>query len=278
MLMILLILLFLGLCLGSFVNALVWRLHEQDEVKSSKKPDKNYLNKLSIQKGRSMCTHCKHELATKDLIPVLSWLYLKGKCRYCHSPIVDSPIVELLTAVLFLVSYAWWPYSLQGIGLYYFVFWLVFLVAFVALAVYDLKWYLLPDKIVFPLIGLAAFQVAGAIIFYDAGFQSIITAFWGVVFSSGIFYAIFKISKEQWIGGGDVKLGLVIGMLIGGPLMSLLMLFLASSIGSLIGIPMLMTGKRQIRLPFGPLLLTSTVVVTLFGASIISWYKNTLLL
>lgn len=271
------ILVVFGLCLGSFVNALVWRLHEQDEVKSSKKPDKKYLEKLSIQKGRSMCPHCKHVLVAKDLIPVLSWLYLRGKCRYCRSRIDDSPIVELSTATLFLLSYAWWPYALQGIGLYYFVFWLIFLVAFVALAVYDLKWYLLPDKIVFPLIGLALIQLLGVIIFYNAGFQSIITAFWGVVISSGIFYAIFMISKEQWIGGGDVKLGLVIGLLIGGPMMSLLMLFVASSLGSLIGIPLLIAGKRKVRLPFGPFLLISTVIVTLFGAGIINWYKTQLL-
>lgn len=271
--MIIVALVVLGLILGSFVNAFVWRLHEQDAVLSSKQPDKSYLKQLSIKYGRSMCTHCKHQLATKDLVPVLSWLYLRGKCRYCHRRIDDSPIVELSTAALFLLSYACWPYSLHGLGLYYFVFWLIFLVAFVALAVYDLKWYLLPDKLVFPLIGLAALQLAGAIIFYHQGWQTIVTAFWGVMVSSGIFYAIFKISKAQWIGGGDVKLGVVIGILLGGPMMSFLMLFTASSLGSLIGIPLLIAGKRQVRLPFGPFLLIATVIAMLFGSSIINWYK-----
>lgn len=273
MLMILFILLSLGLMFGSFVNAFVWRLHEQDEVKSSKKPDKVYLSKLSIQKGRSMCTHCKHELAAKDLVPVLSWLYLRGKCRYCGCFIDDSPIVELSTSALFALSYIYWPYELHGIGLYYFGFWLIFLVAFVALAVYDLRWYLLPDKIVFPIIFLALIQLIGLIVFYNFGLQAVASTFWGVLISSGLFYAIFVLSKEQWIGGGDVKLGIVLGILLGGPSMSLLMLFTASSLGSLIGIPLIIAGKRKVRLPFGPFLLIATVITTLFGVSIINWYK-----
>ena len=275
--MIYLVLTLVGLSLGSFVNAFVWRLHEQSEVLNSKYSDKKYLARLSISRGRSMCSNCKHELAVKDLVPVLSWLYLRGKCRYCNSPIVDSPMVELLTAGLFIASYAWWPYAFSGIGLYYFSFWLVFLVAFMALAVYDLRWYILPDKLVFPLIGLAAVQLIGSIIFYQASFNSITTAFWGVVISSGVFYLIFLVSKGEWIGGGDVKLGVIIGLLIGGPMMSLLMLFMASSLGSLVGIPFLLAGKRKVRIPFGPFLLISTVIVTLFGASIIHWYHTQLL-
>lgn len=265
-----------GLSLGSFVNAFVWRLHEQAAELDNTKPDKKYLERLSIKNGRSMCPHCKHELAAKDLVPVLSWMYLRGKCRYCRKRIEDSPIVELSTAILFVASYTWWPYALHGLGLFYFGFWLPFLVAFMALAVYDLRWYLLPDKIVFPLIGLAALQLFGAIIFYHVGWQATITAFWGVVISSGIFYALFQLSKGEWIGGGDVKLGVIIGLLLGGPMMSLLMLFIASSLGSLAGLPFLLAGKRQMRIPFGPFLLAATVFVTLFGTSIIHWYKTQL--
>src|SRR3954465_436221 len=106
MLMIIAVLVVLGLCLGSFVNALVWRLHEQEEGGSKKAAAK----KLSIIKGRSMCPHCKHALKPIDLIPVISWLSLRGKCRYCSKPIsIQYPIVELSTALLFVVSYIWWP-------------------------------------------------------------------------------------------------------------------------------------------------------------------------
>lgn len=277
--MIIVTLVVLGLVFGSFVNAFVWRLHEQESLVGKKDKKSNaYRQRLSISKGRSMCPACQHELAAKDLVPLVSWLYLRGKCRYCHAKIEDSPVVELVTAGLFAVSYIWWPYEFHGIGLYYFVFWLVFLVAFVALAVYDLRWFLLPNRLIFPLIGLAAVQIIGAIAFYNVGWQSVITAFWGVVVASGIFYTIFLVSKGEWIGGGDVKLGVIIGLLLGGPLMSLLMLFVASSLGTIVGLPFLLAGRRKMRIPFGPFLLAATVFVTLFGASIIHWYKAQLLL
>jgi prepilin signal peptidase PulO-like enzyme (type II secretory pathway) len=277
--MIVVALILIGLCLGSFVNALVWRLHEQEAAgKAGKKPT-DYHRKLSITKGRSMCPECHHELAAKDLIPVVSWLWLRGNCRYCHKPISRQyPLVELLTAGLFVISYIWWPFVLQGLGLYYFVFWLIFLVGFMALALYDLRWQLLPNRMVYPLIGLAIIQLAGAMAFYDVSWRALITAFWGIIVASGLFYAIFLVSRGEWIGGGDVKLGVILGILLGGPLMSLLMLFVASCLGTVAGLPLLLEGKRKVRVPFGPFLLLATIFVTLFGASIIHWYKTKLLL
>lgn len=275
MLMIILGLILVGLALGSFVNAWAWRLHEQEDVKLGKNPDKKYLARLSIQKGRSMCTFCKHELAAIDLVPILSWLYLRGKCRYCHHRIKnDNPMSEILIPVLLVISYVWWPYTLTGVGKYLFSFWIVFVVAFMALAIYDIRWYILPDNIVRPLIILALIQVAGQIAIYGISPHLLSTAFWGVVFSSGIFYSIFVLSKGQWIGGGDVKLAIVIGIILGGPTMSLLMLFIASSLGSIVGIPILLAGNRNVRLPFGPFLLVATFIVMLFGKSIITWYKT----
>lgn len=275
--MIVVALILVGLCLGSFVNALVWRLRENSKLKAqSSKPGSKKLSArdLSILKGRSMCPECHHELAPKDLVPVLSWLWLRGMCRYCRKPISwQYPLVELLTAGLFAAFYLWWPFALHGVGLYYFVFWLLFLVGFMALAVYDLRWQLLPNKVIYPLLGLAIVQLAGAIAFQHVGWQAVLTAFWGVVIASGIFYAIFLVSRGEWIGGGDVKLGIILGILLGGPLMSLLMLFVASCLGTVAGLPLLLAGKRKVRVPFGPFLLLATVFVTLFGASIIHWYK-----
>jgi len=104
--MIVVVLVVLGLCLGSFVNALVWRIHEQDRLTGKKKkPHKKQLDRLSILHGRSMCPDCHHELKPKDLVPLFSWLSLHGKCRYCHKPISwQYPVVELLTAGLFVFS------------------------------------------------------------------------------------------------------------------------------------------------------------------------------
>src|SRR5690242_7308270 len=108
----------LGLCLGSFVNALVWRLHEQEELKIAKpKGWRKRLRELSIMRGRSMCPHCRYQLAVVDLVPVVSWLSLRGKCRYCSKPIGwQYPVVEAGVAVLFALSYVWWPLALHGYG------------------------------------------------------------------------------------------------------------------------------------------------------------------
>src|SRR5690348_8244818 len=115
--MIVLLLGALGLGLGSFVNALVWRLHEQELAEEEPKHKRAKgkarqlsAKELSIVSGRSMCPDCHHELAPQDLIPVLSWLWLRGKCRYCSKPISwQYPLVELVTAALFIVSYLSWP-------------------------------------------------------------------------------------------------------------------------------------------------------------------------
>jgi prepilin signal peptidase PulO-like enzyme (type II secretory pathway) len=285
--MIIVILAVLGLCLGSFVNALVYRLHEQEKL-ASKKPTAKLTKQqeaLSIATGRSMCPHCKHELAAKDLVPAVSWLLLKGKCRYCGKPIPDTPIPELVTPALFILSYSVWPFSLhhvagQGIdaGIAYFALWCAFIVGFVALAIYDLKWFTLPNRIVFPLIGLATFQdLLGATV-YHGGLHTIFSAFWGIVIASGIFYVLFQVSDGKWIGGGDVKLGLVLGLLVGGPGKALLLIFTASLLGTVMAVPFLVTGrmKRTSKLPFGPFLLAATIIVVLWGASIIAWYTRML--
>lgn len=282
--MVIVILFILGLCLGSFVNAFVWRLHKQEELaeqKGVKKAVTKLKQKLgredlSITTGRSMCTHCHHQLAAKDLIPVISYLSLRGKCRYCGKPIQDSPLAELLTPALFVVSYLAWPYDFEGRGLFLFVLWLVFLVAFVALTLYDLRWYLLPDKIVYPLIGLAVLQTLVVALVFGGGASTLINAFWGVLVGSGIFMALYQVSGGRWIGGGDVKLGVVLGLLAASAEMSFLIIFLSSLIGTAIALPLLAIGKanRTSHLPFGPFLMAATVIVVLFGRALLDWYMN----
>lgn len=275
--MVIIVLLLTGLCLGSFVNALVWRVHEQSKKgkKQSLKP-----KDLSIVHGRSMCVHCHHTLAWYDLLPVVSWLSLSGKCRYCKKAISGQyPLVELLTAALFVVSYAYWPTEFDTAGVLSFGFWLIFLVGFMALIIYDLRWMLLPNRIVFPMQALAGVYVLVLVITkQDTGV--LLTAFWGVLCSAGLFYVLFQISNGKWIGGGDVKLAVVLGALVGGPVHAFLMLFIASLCGSLVGLPLILTGKskRNSRIPFGPMLILATIIVYLFGTAMINLYKQQLLL
>lgn len=275
--MVVLILVILGLCFGSFVNALVWRLHEQAKSKKAREQ-----RQLSILRGRSMCPDCKHELGVNDLIPVVSWLWLRGKCRYCHQPISwQYPLVEASMALLFIVSYWLWPLPLRTGGeAGLFGLWLLILIGLIALLVYDLRWMLLPNRLVYPLVGLAAITVTYRLIVLHGRTEVLLGALWGVLCLSGLFYVLFQLSNGRWIGGGDVKLGLVLGLLVGGPSMALLLLFLASLMGSLVSAPLLLTKrlKPTSRLPFGPFLIVSAIIVQLVGATVISWYKRTFLI
>jgi prepilin signal peptidase PulO-like enzyme (type II secretory pathway) len=269
-----LILLLLGLCFGSFVNALVWRLHQQA---SQKHPTKKQKQDLSILRGRSMCVHCHHTLAWYDLLPVVSWVSLRGTCRYCKKPISwQYPVVETLTAASFVGSYLVWPYGWEAAGVLLFAVWLVFLVGFMALAVYDLKWMELPNKIVYPLIGLAVIQVGLKAAVYQNPSSAAMDALVGFITIGGLFYALFQVSGGRWIGGGDVKLAFMIGPLVGGPVNSLLVIFLASCLGSLVSLPLIARKSLRAtsRIPFGPFLLVATVVAYTYGERIADWYMN----
>lgn len=258
-----LVLALFGLILGSFINAFVWRLHE----------------KKDWVRDRSECDNCHHKLSPLDLAPVISWILLRGKCRYCQSPIKDSPLTEIAVPALFVLSYFFWPMPLQGEGLLTFSFWLVFVLGFTVLAVYDFRWFLLPNKIVFPLIGLAVLQVLIQLVFFDAAWRDIWGAALGVTIISGLFYLLFTVSKGAWIGFGDVKLGIVLGILAGGPLPAILLLFAASVLGMIFSLRLVLAGEanRKSHVPFGPFLLAGMIVVQLFGADIIHWYQQIVL-
>jgi leader peptidase (prepilin peptidase)/N-methyltransferase len=273
--MVILVLVLLGLCLGSFVNALVWRTHEQSKTKN-----REIKEELSVLRGRSMCVNCRHDLTWHDLLPVVSWLMLGGKCRYCRKPISRQyPAVELVTMLLFVFSYLVWPYGFSGVGLWQFGFWLAFLTGFVALAVYDLRWKLLPNSIVLPLTILAAVYVlAYAVLTNDA--VVIVEAILGMASIGGLFYILFQASGGKWIGGGDVKLGFALGLLAGGLLEGLMVIFVASLLGTVFAVLAVGLNKQALkkRIPFGPFLITALVIVYLFGADIINWYQQQIFL
>ncbi|MDB5170699.1 MAG: hypothetical protein JWO35_393, partial [Candidatus Saccharibacteria bacterium] len=153
-------------------------------------------------------------------------------------------------------------------------------VGFMALIVYDLKWFLLPNRIVYPLSFiaglLACVEAASAVHPGQAVLQTVLA----VAVGGGIFYALFQVSQGKWIGGGDVKLGWLLGLVVGTPSRSLLFIFLAALGGSIISLPLLLTGrlKRSAVIPFGPFLIIAVIVVKLFGADILDWYQTSLLM
>jgi prepilin signal peptidase PulO-like enzyme (type II secretory pathway) len=273
MILALILLAWFGLAFGSFVNALVWRLHEQSKKKKAK------AKTLSILNGRSMCPHCKHTLAWYDLIPVFSWLWLRGRCRYCKKQIsAQYPVVELALASVFILSYVFWPNGVHGTGDWViFIAWLASSVGLMALLVYDLLWMLLPNKIIYPTL-LIAFTGRFVYLVGYEGHKLHALLIWilSVAVSSGIFWVLFIISQGKWIGFGDIRLGFITGTLLASPSKSFLMILLASILGTLFILPALILGKKDMasKLPFGPFLISATMIAILFGNSILDWYKS----
>lgn len=262
----------LGVCIGSFINALVWRVHEQ--TRSNKK--KNDAD-LSILKGRSMCPHCRHGLAAIDLIPVISWLLLKGRCRYCRASISPQyPVIEVLTGLLFVFSYAAWPAYLSGYMWVQFVCWLLLLTLLIALTVYDLRYMLLPNRLVAAAAVPVGLWTAIDALLVRQNLTPFIEAAVGLAAFGGLFYVLFQVSQGKWIGGGDVKLGFVLGAWLADPLLSLLAIFLASLTGTMIAgvISLRKPLTKQTRLPFGPMLIFGFFVSFLFGAQFIATYNQ----
>ena len=250
-----------GLSLGSFVNALVWRL----------KTKRNFVSE------RSECTNCHHTLAWYDLIPVLSWLWLRGRCRYCYRKISwQYPLVELSVAATFVGSYLSWPYTAYGQpGWWLLAFWLLAVVLLAALFVYDVHWYELPDRLVVPLIGLGI--AYGLTLWFVVRQLTPLAVANELLLSllpiTGLYGILYVVSHRQWVGLGDVKLGIFIGLVLGwqGALLALL---IANLLGTVVVLPGLLVGKltRTSHIPFGPFLILATVIALLWGPVIIEWY------
>ena len=255
----------LGLCLGSFVNALTWRLRNK----------KDWVN------GRSQCPKCSHQLAAQDLIPVVSWLLLKGRCRYCKKPISKQyPLVEIIVAANFIASYYCWPGSLSSHGAKFaLASWLAVSVGLTALAVYDWRWRLLPNKLIYPTAALAILLRLIYILAFTSDKLNQLGQ-WGVavLVASGLFWVLYTVSAGAWIGYGDVRLGLITGSVLATPGKSILMIFGGSLLGSLAALPGLLSKRRELNsvVAFGPFLILATALSVLFGDSLIHWYRHLL--
>lgn len=259
-----------GLIFGSAINAIVWR------IKVGK----------SWTKGRSECFECGHVLKAADLVPVVSWLMLGGKCRYCRKPIKDHPVVELLTGLLFALSaYVLAPGSTDyGVGsdltlgllptleVVRLGFWLVMLTLLIILAVYDARWLILPDKIMVPLISVAL--VYSATMAYMTGSRQVLLgALFAAVLAGGAFFVIVAVSKGRAMGGGDIKLAFAMGLMLGlkGVAVALLVAFNAAAILGVALIAMKLR-KRHDQIPFGPFLVGGAIVGFLWAADLVQWY------
>lgn len=249
----------IGLVVGSFLNVVILRLHA----------------KKDFVKGRSECPHCGHKLAWYDNIPLLSFALLGGRCRYCRGAISwQYPAVELLTAAVFLLTYLTHPFDgvITAADVLVLIMWLYIAASLVVLAVYDLKWYLLPDKVLLPII-----VPAGAILLGTAIQAQSLRVADGPVLAAlifgGFFYLIAAVSNGRWMGGGDIKLAFVMGLLLGLQKTALAML-IAFNAAAIVGVALMVSRrlKRTDHIPFGPFLIGGTLVAYWYGEQIIDWY------
>lgn len=279
-----------GVTLGSFAGAIVWRLRTRqlqldimngDKVRKSDQQQIAKLQHKSLSKDRSVCLHCGHQLAWYDLFPIVSWLSLKGKCRYCHKFIGwFEPLMEIGLGLFFVVSYICWPHPLSSaFDITQFVIWLVAGVGLSILFAYDAKWFLLPNSIMFPLIGLGLVNAAIVIVRGDMQPQVILNVLSSCAMLGGLYYFIYVFSRHRWVGFGDVKLGLALGLLLSNWQYATLALFMANFMGTVLVLPLLLAGRldRKTHIPFGPLLISGWFIAGLFGASIFSWYLGIIL-
>lgn len=281
----------LGAAFGSFAGAQVWRLRARQLVEDKKAGEKvsaKELKKLSpllkkASKDRSRCLSCGHILAWYDLIPLVSWLSLRGKCRYCKKFIGWTEfLLEVGMAALFALSVFLWPMPLASFWqIMMLALWLAALVLLAILFVYDLRWLLLPDIVNIPFIVLGA-VFASVKLYLSSDFTSALTSLLGAVFVlSGIYLLLYLFSKARygedktWVGFGDVKLGLGLSLFLGNWLLAFAALFAANLIGTILVLPSMLTGKLRgnSRISFGPLLIAGFLIVWLFSESILNWYQ-----
>jgi len=275
----------LGLFFGSFAGATVWRLRAAqlredkkhgEKIKKREADEVKHIKYKSLAKDRSICLHCGHQLKWFDLIPLVSWVSLGGKCRYCHKKIgLLEPTIELAVAAFFVVSFIFWPYGFDSFwSVMQFICWLAAGVGLAVLFVYDAKWFLLPDRVMFVLLAIAVVFSVLTLVGQSHIWVQLMNIVLAATILSGIYYVIYVVSKHQWIGFGDVKLGLVLALLLADWRLATLALFLANAIGTLILLPMMLSGRiqRRAHIPFGPFLIAGWFLSGIFGVEIIEWY------
>ncbi len=248
----------LGLLVGSFLNVVILRLNTG----------------RSVVTGRSACARCNHTLRWYELIPVFSFIGLRGKCRTCRRDIsVQYPIVELVTAIVFVLLYT--KFLIGGLSMYALISWgFAATVAslLIVITVYDLRHKIIPDTVVYPLILLAFASIIWSAV------QDPLFLPWGRILEGTIvtlpFFALWYFSKGRAMGFGDVKLALAIGWLVG-LVQGFTAVLLAFWIGAIVGLLLIGISRRygmKSEIAFGPFLIIGLCIVVLWGVTIQSLF------
>ncbi len=246
----------LGSAFGSFVNVVVDRVYKGQ----------------SPLRARSYCDYCRKTLAWFDLIPVFSFIFLGGHCRFCHRPIsLQYPIVEIATGGLF-TAFAIWQlnftqWQITPLLLVNFAFYFLTATALMIVLVSDLKYGLIYDAVV--VTGTLLTVVYLMLTTPSLLGSSLLAAFLSFL----LFLFLVLITKKRGMGEGDVKLVFWLGLLTGFPNFGV-MLTLSFILGGLVAGVLLLAGKKKFgqTLPFGPFLTIATVLTLIWGEKFLNWY------
>ena len=241
----------LGTLVGSFLGVVILRLGD---------------GKSGIVAGRSECPQCGRKLGAFELIPVLSYVFQSGKCRGCGKKIgIFYPLIEIVTGVVFVLGLIYSSTLPEN------TYWDLVLGLLVLISFFDLRYKVLPDAFSYVGMGLVVF---GWILGYGTGVSGSVV---GALIFAVFFGMQIWISKETWLGWGDLFLGIFLGMLLGYP-QTLLGLFLGYLLGAVTGVSLIAGGymDRKSQIPFAPFLCLGALVALLWGDAIITYYWNCL--
>ncbi|MCC6934422.1 MAG: prepilin peptidase [Candidatus Yanofskybacteria bacterium] len=240
-----------GMLLGSFLSVLIGR----------------WPHWRGVATGRSHCPNCMHTLAWYDLIPVASWAWLRGRCRYCGGPISPLyPALEVSVAAVLGIAVA-----LFGVGSWWSIIGLVILFGLIALFFFDLIHRMLPDVIVYPLTGVVLFRIL------LERPDLLVNALAAGVLLSAAFGLLYLRSRGRWLGLGDVKLAFTIGVLFGYPI-AIGVTLVAIWVGALMGVGLMLFRRATMttELPFGSFW-TAAAIVTILSPGWVAYLSGLLM-
>lgn len=251
-----------GTVIGSFLNVLIYRLPIG----------------MDFKKGRSICTTCKHELNWKDLFPLFSWLFLRGKCRYCKAKISSRyPIVEALNGVMYVLVYLFLAggnafeglFSLKLLG------YMILMSSLIVVSWVDFEHQIIPDSMWIAIFVGGIFIILDSVVNKTFNKDFLISKLIGLVAVSGLFFLIALVTQGRAMGGGDIKLMAACGFVLGWKAV-IISLFAGALFGVLFAVGRKLFAKKEMLgiVPFGPFLSMGVALCAFFGESFFDMYLN----
>jgi leader peptidase (prepilin peptidase)/N-methyltransferase len=268
----------IGLILGSFLSVVFTRLEFDPSLNPDRRKRRSRSKKVAKELlfGRSRCDHCHKQIAWYDNIPLVSYLLLRGKCRHCGKPIGEyHPVLELATGLFVAAAYLYYGLTWQGLTAVIFGLFMLLIFA------YDLRHQIIPNVVVVPASVLALVVLLYQFVLsqhhglpqltlWSADPESYLLAGGAL----GLFFLVLSAaSRGTWVGGGDIKLAALIGLVLGWPY-ALVAVVLAYVIGCLYAIGLLVTKRATMKtsIAFGPMLVIGYFIASFYGDVIVNWY------